>query len=214
MLKITAGACLSALLLAGCSSDPTFVSGSTEPEATARDEGPGLPIGAEAPDATVISRDGQPVQLASYYGDGPTVVIFYRGGWCPYCEGTLRQWQGREDELAAAGGRLIAITAESPDHAAETASKHALNFLIFSDPEFGAADAFEVTHAVEGSTKSTLLGYGVDLAEWNASGDWRLPAPGTFVIDRAGVIRYKHADWDYTKRADPAEVIEVVRGLE
>jgi peroxiredoxin len=212
MLKLASVASLGALLVAGCSQSPQFVSGTTDP-AEARADGPGLPVGATAPDAALVARDGRRVQLASYYDDGPTVVIFYRGGWCPYCEGALREWQGHEDDLAAAGGRLIAITAETPDHASDTASEHALNFLIFSDPAFAAADAFGVTDPVDASTKSALLGYGVDLAQWNASGDWRLPAPGTFVIDTEGVIRYAHADFDYTKRADPAQVIGVVRSL-
>lgn len=223
-LKLTVLPSVFALLLAGggCSSESpeAGVAGATDPvegatngpaPAAEAHTGPGLAVGTQAPDATITTRDGENVSLASLYADGPVVVTFYRGGWCPYCTRQLTEWQGREGELADAGGRLVAITAESPDNATDTAGKHGLGFAIYSDTTMAAAKAYDVFFELDAGTKSKYKGYGIDLASRNASGTWTLPAPGTFVIDRDGIVRYAWADWDYTKRADADEVIAAVR---
>jgi peroxiredoxin len=196
-----------AALLAGCATD-SGVSRETQDAGA-----PGLTVGDRAPDATVYTQDGQPVSLASLYKDGPVVVTFYRGGWCPFCQRALEGWQTRLDELHDAGATLVALTPESPDHAADTITDHHLGFAVYSDSKMQAAKAYEVFFEVDQDTQTKYKGYGIDLSSWNANGLWTLPAPGTFVIDRKGVVRYAWADWDYTKRADPEEVIRVVRGL-
>jgi len=178
------------------------------------DDGPGLAVGAEAPDVTLYTRSGEPVQLASLIEEGPIVLMFYRGGWCPYCEGALTEWQERLGELQSAGGTLIAVSPESPDHAAETVEKNELSFRVLGDPDHSAAEAFRVGFSVDDATKTKYEGFGLDVGSWNASGEWNLPAPGTFVIDTDGVIRWAWADWDYKQRAEPDEVIAFVRTME
>jgi peroxiredoxin len=125
----------------------------------------------------------------------------------------MSAWRDKADDLAAAGGRLIALTPESPDRAAETIEKNDLAFAVYSDNTMEAAKAYKVFFEVDPETQRKYKGYGIDLAAWNTTGEWTLPAPGTFVVDRGGVIRYAWADWDYTKRADPDEVIAAVRAV-
>lgn len=175
---------------------------------------PGLRVGEKAPDATVYTVGGEPVSLASLYAEGPVVVTFYRGGWCPYCTRALTEWESRTADLEAAGGRLIAITAEAPDYADETAGTQKLGFTVLSDKTMEAARAFKVFFAMDEGTIEKYRGFGLDLGGRNASGEWTLPAPGTFVIDTDGVVRFAYADWDYKKRADPGEVIAAVESLD
>lgn len=201
LVALTLGACATA-------NSPTAAAApATDP--TSSD--PGLRVGDRAPDATVFTQDGQAVSLKLLYADAPLVVTFYRGGWCPFCNRALANWQTKLDELHAAGGQLVALTPESPDHAAETIAKHDLGYSVYSDTSMEAAKAFRVFFEVDPATQAKYKGYGIDLAGWNSSGQWTLPAPGTFVIDRHGVIRYAWADWDYKNRADPDEVIAAVR---
>ncbi len=174
---------------------------------------PGLAVGTKAPDAAVTGTDGKPVQLASLYKDGPVVLTFYRGGWCPICTRTLSAWGPRLAELKTAGGTFIALTPETPDLAAKTRDGTHADYSVFSDGAFAAAKAFKVHFTVDDDTKAKYQKFGLKVAESNVSGTWELPAPATFVIDREGVIRWAFADWDYKKRADPAEVIRVVRSL-
>lgn len=219
----TAAAAPVALVLAlaagGCQTSDSYQAATASAASDDSDEattqaGPGLVVGEHAPDAMIQTREGQQVSLASLYADGPIVVTFYRGGWCPYCTRQLAEWQGREAELAQAGGRLVAITAESPDNVTKTASKHDLGFDIYSDTTMAAAKAYRVYFDLDAGTKTRYKGFGIDLGTSNASGDWSLPAPGTFVIDRDGIVQYAWADWDYKQRADADEVIAAVRAAQ
>ena len=174
-------------------------------------QSPGLAVGDRGPDAMVMTAEGEEMSLADLYQDGPVIVTFYRGGWCPFCTKALAGWEDRMDDVAALGVTFVAITPEKPEHAAATQGKHAPSMMIVSDAAGEASRAYRVAFAVTAPLQETYKGYGVDLCEHNANGTWELPAPGTFVIDRDGVITYAWADWDYKKRADPDEVLEAAR---
>ncbi|MBE7506929.1 MAG: DUF3179 domain-containing protein [Planctomycetia bacterium] len=174
---------------------------------------PGLSVGEKAPDVALTTLEGKAVHLASLYKDGPVVLTFYRGGWCPICNRALSSWRDKLGALEAAGGKFVALSPEKPDHAAKTIEKGHLNFTVLGDPRHEAAKAFRVHFTVDEETKAKYKGFGLDVAESNVSGTWDLPAPATFVIDKGGVVRYAFADWDYKKRADPDEVIAAVKTL-
>src|SRR6478735_7357610 len=38
-----------------------------------------------------------------------TVVLFYRGSWCPYCNAQLRAFQRASDKLAEDGAVLVSV---------------------------------------------------------------------------------------------------------
>lgn len=177
---------------------------------------PGPAVGQRLATVNLTDRDGRTVTLASLYRLGPIVVTFYRGGWCPYCTGALTEWEAHLGELEAMGVRFVAITPEKPELAAETAAKNGLAMEIYSDHMFEGADRFRLRFSMDPAARARYREYGVDLASANAAGSWDLPAPGTFIVDVNGVVRYSFADWDYTKRADPVEVLaaarEVMRG--
>ncbi|MGD9692021.1 MAG: peroxiredoxin-like family protein [Phycisphaerales bacterium] len=176
-------------------------------------QAPGLKVGEKAPSVTLRDVEGRDVDLGALYGAGPVVVTFYRGGWCPFCTKALKDWEGKIDELRAAGGTFVAISPETPQHASKTMTEHSPSLVVLSDMEGAAGKAFRVAFEMPEDLQKTYKGYGVDLTDRNASGKWELPAPATFVIGKDGVVRWAFADWDYKKRANPDEVIEAVQSL-
>ncbi|MCA9288507.1 MAG: AhpC/TSA family protein [Phycisphaerales bacterium] len=216
-LLMTPAALAAALMfgLGACARPDTGTTSDGAPIAAAGSEatGPGLAVGERVGGATLQDAAGNAVSLASLYSDRPVVVTFYRGGWCPYCNRALTEWEGRVAELEALGVGFVAITPERPDETLRTAEKTGAEFRILSDANFEAADAFRVRFTLDQDTQTRYKGYGVDLAQHNAAGLWDLPAPGTFLIDRSGVVRYAWADWDYRQRAEPDEVIAAARAL-
>lgn len=174
----------------------------------------GLLAGDRAPDAALVTADGREVRLGEAYGQGPVVLAFYRGGWCPYCARELKEWEDKLDELHALGGELIAITPEAPGFASLTVSKHRLGFTVLSDVRGEAATKFDLGFAVDERTQEKYRRHGIDLAEVNARKNWELVIPATYLIDEQGVIRYAYVNEDYTKRADPDDVLAALRTLE
>lgn len=172
---------------------------------------PGLAVGDAAPKLTLKDAAGKPVELGDLYAKGPVVVTFYRGGWCPFCTKALKDWNGKAAEFDKAGATLVFITAETPESAKDTGEKNAPGLRIVSDADGSAAKAFRVGFGMPPGDQEKYKGYGVDLSKRNASGKWELPAPGTFVVDKAGKVTFASADWDYKKRVDPSEVMEAVK---
>jgi peroxiredoxin len=176
-------------------------------------ETPGLEVGAKAPEVMVTNADGEEMALSSMWKDKPVIVTFYRGGWCPFCTKALSAWQGRMDDVDAAGAEFVAITPEKVEFIAKTKEKHELGYTVVSDASGDAQRAFNLQFTLDDETIKKYKGYGIDLGKQNADGTWTLPAPATMVIDTEGVIRWIEADWDYKERADPDDVLDAVRAL-
>lgn len=172
----------------------------------------GVEVGELAPTVSFLDAEGQRVRLTDYTRSGPVVLNFYRGNWCPYCNTALDGWDQNADEFARENATIISVSPESIPELKTTAGAH--ETIVLSDPNHAAARAFGINFTVDDETRERYRGYGIDLATHNASGDWDLPVPATFVIDRRGRIRYAYANPDYKTRAHPEDVLEVVRGLE
>ncbi|HEY4370389.1 MAG TPA: peroxiredoxin-like family protein [Burkholderiales bacterium] len=174
-------------------------------------EAAALKAGARAPEVTLTNAQSRPVRLAEACGGMPAIVIFYRGGWCPYCNLTLRAYQKLLPQIEEAGARMIAITPETPDQSLSTAEKNALAFQVLSDPDLQAASAFGLSFELPPALEALYLQNGNDLRVINGSSKFSLPVPATYVIGADGTVLYAHVDADYRNRAEPAEALAALK---
>jgi peroxiredoxin len=172
-----------------------------------------LKPGDSAPDFTLPDATGRPVSLAARLREGPVVLKFYRGGWCPYCNLELRAWQRALPQLQALGAQLIAVSPETPDNSLSTQEKNALSFTVLTDAGNEVAGAYRLAFRLSPELQALYKSRGRDLAEWNG-GDWTLPVPGTFVIGQDRRLALVHVDADYRTRLEPSTALEAVRKLE
>ena len=172
-----------------------------------------LKEGAAFPPATLPDQLGRPVDLAALREKGPLVVVFYRGGWCPYCNLELRAYQQALPRIVAEGGALIAITPETPDNSLDTAQKNDLAFPVLSDANGALAAALGIRFELSEPIKALYAKFGHALPERNGDGSWTLPVPATYVVERDGRIAFAHVDPDYRSRAEPSAVVGALRRL-
>lgn len=161
----------------------------------------------ELPDAT-----GATVSLASLIAQGPVVVTFYRGGWCPYCNIQLRAYQERFDRFQELGATLVAISPEVPDESLSTKEKNELAFHVLSDKGNTVADAFGVRYRLPEDLVNVFKGR-LELERLNGDDSWTLPLAATYVIDRDGTIAHAYLSADYRERAEPADIEAVLERL-
>jgi peroxiredoxin len=171
-----------------------------------------LKRGDPAPDFTLPDATGTPVSLAARLREGPVVLKFYRGGWCPYCNLELRAWQRALPELRALGAQLIAVSPETPDNSLSTQEKNALSFTVLTDEGSKVAGAYRLAFRLSPELQALYESRGRNLAEWNG-GDWTLPVPGTFVIGKDQRVALAFVDADYRTRLEPSSAIDAVRKL-
>lgn len=168
-------------------------------------------VGEVASDFTLPDQDGERVRLSQLLQQGPVILIFYRGEWCPYCNLQMRTFQARLPEIAAVGGGLIAISAQTPDHSVAMANKNELGFPVLSDLGGEVIELYGLRYEVDAETRKLFDTVGNDLAEYNGEGGWILPAAATFVIGRDGKVQYAHVRGDWRERAEPDDVLAILR---
>ncbi|MCZ6829521.1 MAG: peroxiredoxin-like family protein [Gammaproteobacteria bacterium] len=172
-----------------------------------------ITVGDKFPQFSLPNVVGNAINSEDLLGQGPLVVSFYRGGWCPYCNLELRAYQAVLDDIHTLGAELVAISPQLPDESMTMVAKANLTFEVLSDTGNSLAEhlglVFEVTDKVADLYRS--MGY--DLERINGNVHWTLPVPATFVIgmDNTVVRAYSHAD--HTRRLEPAEALDSLRGL-
>ena len=169
-----------------------------------------LQVGSLAPDLTLPDALNQPQRLSTLWQRGPLVLIFYRGGWCPYCNLELRAWQQQLSALKEMGAQLVAVSPQTPDNSLSTAEKNELAFPVLSDSKLHAATAFGVAFEMPPELIELYSRVGNDLPVLNGNGRWVLPVPATYVINRDGRVAYAHIEADYRERAEPVDVLAAV----
>jgi peroxiredoxin len=175
---------------------------------------PGLDVGSRAPDFTLPNAFGEPVSLADALAEGPVVLTFYRGAWCPFCNLELRALKESLPAFRAHGARVIAVTPQKPGRSLEQVKEDGYPFEILSDLDNDVMTAYNLFFRVpEDLVTLYRERFGLDLADYNGDGRYVLPVPATFVIDREGVIRAAFADVDYKRRMQPADILAALRAL-
>ena len=170
-----------------------------------------LQVGATLPALSLPDATGKPVDLTTLNATGPLVIVFYRGGWCPYCNLELREWQRLLPQLRELGATLVAISPQTPDNALSTAEKNELAFPVLSDSCLAAAQAFGIAFTMNADLVELYSRVGNDLPTLNGNGQWVLPIPATYLIDATGRISLAHVEADYRERAEPLHVLEALR---
>lgn len=170
-------------------------------------------VGDTAPDIHLPDVRGSLVQVSELLQSGPVVVVFYRGGWCPYCNLELRAWQAHLAELNQMGASLVAISPQTPDNSLSTLEKNELAFHVLSDSDLKTSTSFGIAFELPPELVALYSSVGNNLPEINGNGKWVLPVPATFVIDQKGMIRYAHVEADYRERSEPAQVLELVKSI-
>lgn len=166
-----------------------------------------------APDFTLPDATGELVSLAALRQQGPVVLFFYRGNWCPYCNVQLRAYQQLLPELARYGATLVAVSPQTPDYTSLTASEKALSFPVLSDVGNAVARQYGLAYAVGAEVAGTLRSVGIDLAAYNGTTDDELPFTATFVVGQDSVIAWSWVEVNFKHRADPAAVLAALARL-
>lgn len=172
-----------------------------------------LKVGATAPDAPLLDEDANSLTFHQALAGKPTLVIFYRGAWCPYCNITLKTYQ--EDLMPLLAGRnvnVIAISTQKPDGQKAMSEKHSLSFKVYSDAEGKLVEAFGIgTNPTEDvAAVHDQFGFGVPAS--NVSGTNRMAIPTTVIIGTDGVIKFIEVHPNYTTRTEVSIIDAALKG--
>ena len=161
------------------------------------------------PDAT-----GHTCTLEELTSDGPAVIVFYRGGWCPYCNITLHTYQEHLlPGLGAYTARLVAISPETPDASLTTQEKRDLTYTVLSDTGAELASSLGITFEPSEEGLAVQRELGVDIRTTRADGGTVLPMPTVLIVDRDHVVRFVDIHPDYTGRTEVEDILAALEAV-
>lgn len=169
---------------------------------------PGLKVGDQAPDFEIINTDGKIIKLSKRLEEGPVVLSFFRGSWCPYCNIEMSVLQRSLPLFKKLNAKLITVSPQSIEKSKELKVKFSGSFDIVSDADYSIAKSYKVYHEMPSElTKLYKEKFLLDLEAYNGVGRTALPVPGTFVISKEGKIVAAFCDSDYKKRMEPTDIL-------
>ncbi|MCU1633650.1 MAG: peroxiredoxin [Micrococcaceae bacterium] len=171
-------------------------------------------VGDVLPDAKLLTAAGDAIQLSAVRAGGPAVIVFYRGGWCPYCNITLRAYQ-REllPTLLEQGIKLLAVSPQHSEGSEATAQGAELGFDVLSDPANVLARALGIVTEPSADARLAHTRLGFEVSDSNADGTAAIPYPAVLIVDAAGTVRFVDVHADYTKRTEVAQIVAALRSL-
>ena len=151
-----------------------------------------LEVGTKAPEFTLSDKDGNMVSLADFAGK-KVVLYFYPRDNTPGCTRQACAFAGAYEQFAQMGAVVIGVSKDSTASHQKFAEKHGLPFILLSDPELAAIQAYGVWQEKKNYGKVSM---GV--------------VRSTFVIDENGVIEKVMPKVKPDTNA--AEILQYLRG--
>lgn len=206
-----------AKIAAGREKNPEFMKGVDDiiNEAKAFKEGEkAIKIGEKAPDFKLPDALGDQISLTNLLKNGPVVITFYRGSWCPYCNLQLRALQDKLPDIKKLDATLVAISPEVPDASMTKNEISKMEFIVLSDQDAKVASQYGVAWEVpEFLLEHMRIDRELDLKKINNGNSNILPIPATFILGMDGIVKWNYVNVDYRNRSEPDDIIEALKNI-
>lgn len=174
-----------------------------------------LKVGQEAPNFKLKNQNEEWVNSSELLKDGPLVLSFYRGIWCPYCNLDLANLNKYLEEIKSLDAQLIALSPETPIYLQQTVNRQKLNYDLLHDYENQTAANFGLKFQLPEDLKLLYRDqFKIDLESHQNSTAWTLPMPARFIIDQNGIIQYAESHPDYRLRPAPDAILEILKNIQ
>lgn len=156
-------------------------------------------------------QDGRLTSLDALLRQGPLIVVFHRGHWCPYCHATLSTLAELHNRLLPT--RIVAVSAETQRFTGRIRAETGAQFPFLSDVDAAYAETIGLAVNIEPPLRDLLEKSGKRIPDFQGGRRWVLPVPAVFLLDRDGVVQARHVDPNYRRRMDVDVLLEAVAKL-
>ncbi len=172
-----------------------------------------LLIGSPVPDLSVQDVDGREHSLVALISGQPTLLIFYRGGWCPFCNAHLAELASIENEVYDLEYQILAISPDQPGFLSESFEEYEMGYTLLSDSSMEVARAFGVAYCENDETVARLKNNGMDIVARSGHDHHQLPVPAVFITNTSGKILFQYVNPDYRDRISGKILMAALRAF-
>jgi len=158
-----------------------------------------LKIGQPLPEMVFTDLQAQPVKSSDWLGK-PTLILFYRGNWCPLCMAQIREVAKQYRELSEWGVQIVLISPQDQAHSQALAEKFSVPMQFLSDPQGAMAQKLDIFHAWGLPTGMQTLGYDKDTV-----------LPTLIILDAAGIVQFVEIADNYRVRPEPQVFLNILK---
>ncbi len=105
------------------------------------------------------------------------------------------------------GAALIAVSPEKPENISKTVEKTKASYSVLFDDGLKIMKSYDVAFSVDSNTVEKYKKNGIDFYDANGGNGATLPVPTVYIINKEGIIVFKHFDPDYRKRVTVQEIL-------
>ncbi len=169
-----------------------------------------IQAGDTLPPFSLTNQNGDTIHSQDLLKEGPLVLSFFRGVWCPYCNLELQALQAHAESFRAAKAKIIVISPQLPAYALKTTQDNNTSFDVLSDSENHYAKSLGLAFQLPSTIQELYENFGINLETYNGDTSWQLPMPARIIVHTDGTIRHIEANPDYTTRPDPNETLNIL----
>lgn len=169
-------------------------------------------IGQSLPKIGIRTKDNDLFDLNAAITKKPAVLIFFRGGWCMYCNRQLSELKSIESALIEMGYQIIAISPDRPEILNRPVDKYQLKYQLLSDSAMTAAKSLGIAFRLDDKTFTKYKNdYGIDIEADSGQSHHLLPVPAAFIVDTDGMIHFSYVNPNYKVRVHPKVLLEAAK---
>jgi len=173
-----------------------------------------LLVGSDVPKVTLADETGGEQFLPDLLKGKYSILVFYRGGWCPYCNTHLQELAEAEAKLVELGYQVIAISPDSPERLASAEKDGDLRYALYSDSGLEAATAFGIDFTLGTGTLLKYKAFGINLKKSSGGKNKdRLPVPSVFIVTPDNKIAFTYVNPDYKQRVPGDLLLAAAKAL-
>lgn len=166
-----------------------------------------LQVGEQIPNLIVQALDNSKKEIGSIIAEQPSIILFYRGGWCPYCNRHLSAVGEAKEEISQLGYQIIGISPDTPSKLKATIEKGKLDYKLYSDSDTKLIQAMGIAYRAPDRYTSKLASFSNDL------NDDTIPVPSVYIVDTRGEIIFQYSDTNYKERLSTKKLINELKKL-
>ena len=170
-------------------------------------------LSLKMPDANVVSLQGKATSLSAVAAGKPMILVFYRGGWCPYCNVQLSDLRLIQKQTDALGFQMVGVSPDTPTELNRTIDKQKLEYTLISDSKANAMRAFGIAYRLDDKTVEKYKEYDIDLERSSGETHHGLPVPSVFIIDAQGIVQFSYVNPDYKARVPSSVVLAAAEAI-
>ncbi len=172
-----------------------------------------LQLNDKVPNISLINIQGSTTQLSDLIQSEYLILNFYRGGWCPYCNMELREYERLQDGFNKLGVNIVAISPEITSLSVQTTHKNAISYPILTDRNAQFMKAIGIVFKLDEASKKEFVNFGMDFTQINGNDNYELPVPAVYVIDKEMKVVFVHFEEDYMTRLEPQELLNTLKNI-